>query len=176
MRARPLVLALLAATLATASTCSPDRTTLTDRQAAGGAAADTLRFTGTALDGQPFEGSQLTGKPTILWFWEPSCAKCRAQSPETLMTADLYEGEINVVGIAGTGGAAHLNEFISSTGTRQLRHLTDPDRRIWQRFGATRPGTYALLDATGRVLARDADLDGRLAKEVAPLVGRPGTS
>ncbi|MEU9359500.1 hypothetical protein AB0D35_15530 [Streptomyces sp. NPDC048301] len=32
------------------------------------------------------------------------------------MTADPYEGEFDIVGSAGTGGADHLNEFISSTG------------------------------------------------------------
>ncbi|WP_137992420.1 redoxin domain-containing protein [Streptomyces vilmorinianum] len=183
MRARLLTLTLIAATLLTASACGPGLATSADgpsgRQAAGGArpgaVPDILRFTGTGLDGRPFEGSQLAGKPTVLWFWEPSCAKCRAQSSETAMTTDLYEGELNVVGIAGAGGTAHLNEFVASTGTRHLRHLADPDRRIWQRFGITRPGSYALLDATGEVAVR-GDLDGRLAKEAASRVTWPHTS
>ncbi|MFF5933625.1 TlpA family protein disulfide reductase [Streptomyces sp. NPDC012508] len=176
MRAR--LLALIAAAVLTASACGQDHATPTDgpsaRRAAGGAnpgvVPDVLRFTGTALDGRPFEGSQLAGKPAVLWFWEPSCAKCRAQGPETVMTADLYEGEINVVGIAGAGGAAFMDEFIASTGTRHVRHLTDPDRRIWERFGITGPGAYVLLDSAGEVVVRGADLDGRLAKEVTPLM------
>ncbi|MEU3745615.1 MULTISPECIES: hypothetical protein [Streptomyces] len=66
---------------------------------------------------------------------------------------------MNVVGIAGAGGPAFLDEFLTPAGARHLR-----------RFGITGPGTYVLLDEAGGVAVRGADLDGRLAKEAASLV------
>ncbi|WP_306454825.1 hypothetical protein [Streptomyces sp. WZ.A104] len=50
------------------------------------------------MDGKPFDGSTLAGKPTVLWFWVPWCAKCKAQAADT--AAD-HTGKANVVGVAG---------------------------------------------------------------------------
>ncbi|MFF1507194.1 redoxin family protein [Streptomyces sp. NPDC058326] len=181
-RLRPLALTLIAVTLLTASTCGPDRAALTDSPSAGPAAGgaragtvpDILRFTGTALDGSPYDGAQLAGRPTVLWFWEPSCTKCRAQGSEVMMTADMFEGDLGVIGVAGAGDPASLDEFVTATGARHLRHLTDPGRSIWKRFGIDKPGSYVLFDAAGEVAVRGADLDGRLTKEVTSLMGGPG--
>ncbi|MFE6227776.1 redoxin family protein [Streptomyces sp. NPDC057854] len=139
--------------------------------AAKGAPSEGLKFTASTLDSQPFDGTTLAGKPTVLWFWEPSCSACRAQAPEVTLTADLHDGSASVVGVAGAGGSAFLKEFATSTGTHYLRHLADPDKKVWSRFAVTKPGTYVLLDASGKVVMRGADLDGRLAKEVSRLVG-----
>jgi hypothetical protein len=30
-------------------------------------------FAGTTVEGKPFSGASLAGKPTVLWFWAPWC-------------------------------------------------------------------------------------------------------
>ncbi|NML50720.1 redoxin domain-containing protein [Streptomyces sp. R302] len=132
--------------------------------------SEALAFVSATLDSKPFEGRSLAGQPAVLWFWEPSCVACRTQAPEVAMTADLYEGRVNVLGVAGGGGEALRRDFAELTGTRGLLHLSDPGKEVWGRFGVSTPGVYVLLDRGGDVVVRGAGLEGRLAKEVAALV------
>ncbi|WP_282698378.1 redoxin domain-containing protein [Streptomyces sp. CC208A] len=170
--ARRVPLAALAAVLAVAVAACGRST----QEPAGAHAPPTagtpakLAFAASTLDSKPFEGVTLAGKPAVLWFWEPACGACGAQAPEVAMTADLYEGQVNVLGVAGGGGDALHRAFVDSTGTRHVRHLSDPGKEVWNRFDVSTPGEYVLLDRGGEVVARGAELEGRLAKEVAPLV------
>lgn len=135
-----------------------------------------LAFVSSTLDSKPFEGGALAGKPAVLWFWEPSCDACRVQAPEAAMVADLYKGQVNVLGILGilgvlgVGADALHRAFADSTGTRHMSHLSDPGKEVWDRFDVSVSGEYVLLGRGGEVVARGAELAGRLAKEAAPLV------
>ncbi|WP_318209561.1 MULTISPECIES: redoxin family protein [unclassified Streptomyces] len=171
MRHRHPLLTVLAIVFALVGTACGDAGNPPGTHAAKGAPSGGLEFTASTLDSQPFNGVTLAGKPTVLWFWEPSCSACRAQAPEVALTADLHDGSVSVVGVAGAGGSALHKEFATSTGTHYLRHLADPDKKVWNRFDVTKPGTYVLLDASGEVVMRGDGLNGRLAKEVSKLVG-----
>lgn len=129
-----------------------------------------LAFVSSTLDSKPFEGGALAGKPAVLWFWEPSCDACRVQAPEAAMVADLYKGQVNVLGVLGVGADALHRAFADSTGTRHMSHLSDPGKEVWDRFDVSVSGEYVLLGRGGEVVARDAELAGWLAKEAAPLV------
>ncbi len=68
-----------------------------------------LDFTGTTVDGSPFDGSSLEGKPAVLWFWAPWCPTCRAQSVNVSRLAEKYDGELAVVGVGGLDSAEAIN-------------------------------------------------------------------
>ncbi|MFE5730656.1 TlpA family protein disulfide reductase [Streptomyces sp. NPDC056528] len=171
-RVRRSLLAALAAVLVVAAGACGRAT----QESAGAHAPPTastpakLAFAASTLDSKPFEGGMLAGKLAMLWFWEPACGACAAQAPEVAMTADLYEGQVNVLGVAGGGGDALHRAFVDSAGTRHVRHLSDPGKEVRDRFDISTPGEYVLLDRGGEVAARGAELEGRLAKEVALLV------
>ena len=57
--ARILVAVMAALTLLAPLTVPPAR------------ADDRLDFTGTTVDGAPFNGASLAGRPAMLWFWTP---------------------------------------------------------------------------------------------------------
>lgn len=38
--------------------------------------ASLFAFTATTVDGKPFDGMSMAGKPTVLWFWAPWCPIC----------------------------------------------------------------------------------------------------
>ena len=52
------------------------------------AVPDQLQFTSTTLDGTPFDGADLAGRPAVFWFWAPWCPNCRAEAPQVAAAAD----------------------------------------------------------------------------------------
>lgn len=129
---------------------------------------DLLVFTAATVDGKPFAGVTLLGRPAVLWFWAPSSADCRAQAAETDKAAALWADRVAVVGVAGPGDPAAARDFVAATRTAGFPHLADGTGALWRRFEVDRPGTYVLLDAAGAVafrgmLPRGEGLLGRLA-------------
>lgn len=139
---------------------------------AGGAAdgaPESLRFSGTTVEGKPFEGAKLAGKPTVLWFWAPWCGTCKGQAAQTAKLADEYKGEVNVVGVAGLDKTGPMKEFISSSKVGNFPHVADEPGAIWKKFEVTRQSTYVMLDEEGRTVHNDtpsgpAELESRIAE------------
>jgi thiol-disulfide isomerase/thioredoxin len=128
-----------------------------------------LAFTGETLDGSSFDGTELAGKPAVLWFWAPWCPTCRAQGPGVSGLADKYDGQVNVVGVGGLGDVGDIRDYAEQVDGPV--HLIDPDGAVWRHFGVTAQSTYVVLDADGDVVA-DGYLDDHvLADTVAELVG-----
>lgn len=130
---------------------------------------DQLAFSGTTLEGDSFEGTQLAGKPAVLWFWAPWCPTCRAQAAGVSRLAEQYTGRVNVVGVGGLGDVNDIRDF-----ARQVpgpTHLVDPDGAIWRHFGVTAQSTYVVLDADGAVVADGYLDDPVLADKVGELAG-----
>ncbi|MET9971405.1 redoxin domain-containing protein [Streptomyces sp. NPDC006356] len=193
MRARTLVPAALAATLLTLTGCgtesgsdadddagtSPSKTSApakspstSDAGDAGAAVPETLQFTGTTVDGKPFDAKTLAGRPTVLWFWAPWCPKCRAQAAETAKVAADYQGKANVLGVAGLDTNAAMKDFVSETKTDSFPQLSDEAGDVWKRFEITEQSRYVILDKNGTTVYEGVLPGGEgLADKVAGLTG-----
>ena len=66
-------------------------------QPAATSAGPLLAFTATTLDGEPFDGMSLAGKPTVLWFWAPWCPVCLQQAPGVRAAIEQYGDKVNIV-------------------------------------------------------------------------------
>ncbi|MGW7400909.1 redoxin family protein [Streptomyces cyaneofuscatus] len=155
-----------------ASPAQPPASSDPDRSATPGPVPEVLRFTATTVDGKPFDGSTLTGKPTVLWFWAPWCPKCKAQAAETAKVAADRAGEVNVVGVAGLDKNAAMKDFVADTGTSGFPHLSDEKGDIWKRFEVTEQSRYVIVDKDGRTVYEGVLPSGEgLAEKVAGLTG-----
>ncbi|MBT2401347.1 redoxin domain-containing protein [Streptomyces sp. ISL-100] len=191
MRARPFLPALLAAATLALTGCgsesgtpsggaagtggSPTTSAPATPEAASGTPAAVpaaLRFAGTTIDGKPFDGASLAGKPTVLWFWAPWCPKCKAQGPETAKVAAEFQGKANVVGVAGLDKQAAMKDFVASVNVGAFPHLSDEAGDIWKKFEITQQSTYVVLDKDGKtVFTGNLPAGKGLADKVAALVG-----
>ncbi len=131
-----------------------------------------LTFTGTTLEGQPFDGASLAGKPTVLWFWAPWCPKCKAQGPETAKVAAELQGKANVVGVAGLDKPDAMKRFVADTGVGSFPHLSDEAGDIWKKFEITQQSYYVILDREGKtVFTGNLPAGKGLADKLRPLAG-----
>ncbi|MFJ5727061.1 redoxin domain-containing protein [Streptomyces paradoxus] len=190
MRARVLATLLLTVTALTLAGCGTD----TDEPASGGTpvpsgsgaagtpsrtsdadaatAPDSLRFTGSTVDGRPFDGATLAGKPTVLWFWAPWCPKCRAQAAETAKVAEDFAGKANIVGVAGLDKPTAMKDFVASTKVDGFPNLSDEPGEIWRKFEISEQSTYVLLDKDGKtVFTGNLPAGKGLADKVGELIG-----
>ncbi len=131
--------------------------------------AASFAFTGESVDGEPFTGAQLAGKPSVLWFWAPWCPTCRAQAAGVTGLAERYDGEITVVGVGGLADVRDIRDYAQQV--PGLTHLVDPEGAVWRHFGVTAQSTYVVLDANGGVVAEGYLDDHVLADKVADLAG-----
>src|SRR5687768_12981967 len=69
------------ATAPSTGTSSQDATSTTTATAPTAGVPALLRFTGTTLQGEAFDGAGLAGSPVVFWFWAPWCPKCQADGP-----------------------------------------------------------------------------------------------
>ncbi|WP_351231271.1 redoxin domain-containing protein [Streptomyces sp. NPDC002133] len=179
MRAHHLAVALLV-TLALTGCGSGRDTSVTapgtygpDIGGAGPAAVpDVLRFRTTALDGKPFDGTALAGKPAALWFYGLSCVTCHERAREFATTADQYLGAVNVVGVAEPGNSEHLREFVSSTNAGNFPHLVDAGQEIRKRFKVTGESAYVFLDRRGNTVFHGDNLHGQRLADTFEVVAR----
>ncbi|MFI1988614.1 redoxin domain-containing protein [Actinoplanes sp. NPDC020271] len=160
----PLALAALAACGSPPPAASPAAAA-----AAGPAPVPaSLDFSGTTLDGAPYDAAALAGKPAVLWFWAPWCATCAGQAQSVRDFDEEYAGRIAFLGVAGMGTATAMREFVSDMEVGAVTHLNDPKLKIWTKFTIVEQSTYVLLDAAGTIVTRsyldDLALTGALKK------------
>jgi len=126
-------------------------------------------FTGTTLDGQPFEGTSLRGKPAVVWFWAPWCPTCRAQSVNLSDLAERYDGEVAVVGVGGLDSEDAIREMAKDF--PHMTHLVDDEGQVWQHFRVTAQSTYTVIGADGEIKAEGYLDDAELNSLVEQLAG-----
>lgn len=131
---------------------------------------ETLRFTATSVDGQPFDGASLAGQPTLFWFWAPWCPTCRAQIPQVQDIAKTYADQVQVIGVGSLDGAGAIRGFAEEAAGPT--HLTDADGKVWKHFGVAEQSSFVLLDASGKKVFSSGygGTDG-LAERVAEVAG-----
>jgi thiol-disulfide isomerase/thioredoxin len=132
--------------------------------------AEVLKFTGTTVDGQAFDGATLAGKPTVLWFWAPWCPTCRGQIPNVSALAEKYDGEVNVVGVAGLSDSDDEIKVFADD-TSGVTNLSDSPGEIWKRFGIVEQSVYTVIDADGEIVSEGYLKDDELNDLVADLAG-----
>jgi thiol-disulfide isomerase/thioredoxin len=120
--------------------------------AKGAGAGDTLKFSGTTLDGKAFDGTALAGKPAVLWFWAPWCGTCQGQAPQAAQLADTYKGKVNVIGVAGLDKKASMRTFVTSRKVGGFPHLADEKGAVWKKFRISQQSSFVLLDKAGKVV------------------------
>lgn len=159
------IAALLVAGCGTGSSQPTDATT-------GGTAASSspLDFTATTLDGKPFDGRSLAGKPAVLWFWAPWCPVCLQQAPGVRAAAEQYGDRVTIVGVAGLDKAAAMPEFVRLAKVESIRHLSDEPGVVWKRFGITAQSSFVLIDASGQVTGQGRLEAGEIPGRVAALL------
>jgi thiol-disulfide isomerase/thioredoxin len=160
MRIRVAFLAALVAVLAGCSSgagpsAAPDTPA---KEAASGAPAAavpaTLAFTGKTVDGQPFDGARLAGRPVVLWFWAPWCGTCAGQAASVADAHDRYDGRVSVVGVAGLGELKAMKEFVKDLDIGSVPHVDDQAGAIWRKFAITQQSEYVFIDAGGAIVHR----------------------
>ncbi|MGI9155389.1 MAG: TlpA family protein disulfide reductase [Marmoricola sp.] len=138
-------------------------------QGGGKDKAASLDFAATTATGKSFEGSSLSGKPTVFWFWAPWCPTCRAQIPEVSGLARQHAGAVNFVGVGSLDGADKIAGFADLVPGNDITELTDPEGTVWKHFGVTAQSTYLVLDARGEQVAKGSLSRDKLAKLVEGL-------
>jgi thiol-disulfide isomerase/thioredoxin len=129
-------------------------------------APDTLSFRGTTVDGRPFDGASLAGKPVLLWFWAPWCPTCRSQIRQVQEVARDYAGEVAVIGVGSLADAAAIKAFAADV--PGPTHLVDESGAIYRHFEVVQQSSFVLLDAEGRTVwsvgyGGSDDLSGQVA-------------
>ena len=167
MRVRRLYVLLIAAVFALVGCGAPAAGESPGGRAAPTSAGPLLAFTATTLDGQPFDGMSLSGKPTVLWFWAPWCPICLQQAPGVREAVKRYGDKVNIVGVAGLDHVEAMPEFVRLAKVEAMVHLADEAGHVWRRFQVTAQSTFVLIDTNGTVTFRgrlDADeVAGRVA-------------
>jgi thiol-disulfide isomerase/thioredoxin len=127
------------------------------------APASLLAFTATTLDGAPFDGMTLSGRPVALWFWAPWCPICLQQAPGVREAVAEYGDKVSIVGVAGLDKTEAMPEFVRLAKVETMTHLADEAGVVWKRFEVTSQSTFVLLDADGQVTFK-----GRLDADEVP--------
>jgi thiol-disulfide isomerase/thioredoxin len=132
---------------------------------------ESLRFTGTTLDGKAFDGASMAGHPVVLWFWAPWCAICAGEAATVSDAAAKYKGSVDFLGVAGMGQEKEEHSFVSDMDVAGITHLSDNAGVVWKRFGITQQSLYVLIDRTGKVVTKgyldDLQFNERVAKLAA---------
>lgn len=124
---------------------APEKTSGTGSRAT----PELLDFTATTVHGEAFDGADLAGRPTVLWFWAPWCPTCRGQIPQVEALAADHGGDVNVVGVGSLDSAEAIAEFADDVdGVTQIE---DVDGELWKRFGVAEQSSFVVLDAAGAV-------------------------
>lgn len=130
-----------------------------------------LDFSARTVEGEDFRGSELAGRPTVLWFWAPWCPTCRGQIDAVSAAAGQHSNKVSFVGVGSLDGGDAIGDFAADVPAKEITQLTDPDGDVWRHFGITEQSTYVVLDADGRTLARGYLDDAELLDLVGDLAG-----
>ena len=171
MPRRPILLALLVATLTTLGVLLIVRSNGGGAHAAVGEPAPAI--VGTTLDGTAFDLAGLRGRPVVVNFWGPSCVPCRDEFP--LLAAKLAEhaaGGLSVVGVLTDDPPEPARSFVTEYGA-SWPTVIDADKSLKAAYRvAARPQTY-FVDRTGVIRSiqigelTDADFE-RQYERIAP--------
>jgi cytochrome c biogenesis protein CcmG, thiol:disulfide interchange protein DsbE len=147
MPRRPILLALLVATLTTLVVLLIARSPAPGERAVVDDPAPPI--VGTTLDDERFDLSAVRGRPVVVNFWGPSCVPCRDEFPllATKLSEHADDGLI-VVGVLTDDPPEPARAFVTEHRAGWPTVL-DPDRALKTAYRvAARPQTY-FIDGEG---------------------------
>ncbi len=71
----------------------------------------------------------------------------------------LYEGRVDIIGVASRGELEEMERFIDDTGVGAFTHLADFDGAIWAAFDVATQPAFAFIDNDGTFTIRTGALD-----------------
>ncbi|GAA4685330.1 TlpA family protein disulfide reductase [Nocardioides nanhaiensis] len=116
------------------------------------AVPEVLDFEAVGVDGSPFSGAEVAGRPVVVWFWAPWCAVCRSQVPEVEALVEEHGDDVAFLGVGSLDGEEAIAGFAEEV--PGVRHLSDPDGELYQRFGIAEQSSFVVLDAEGGEVLR----------------------
>ncbi len=136
----------------------------------GAAASEKVpAFTGTTLDGKPYDAAEFLGRvPMLLDFGSIYCSSCITSLPHLIQLQNRYgTDKLRVVGVnVDTYGLSRVRRFFSQF-QKDLNFpiLVDHELSIGRAFNVTTLPTYILVDREGKVAATFVGFDeARLAE------------
>ena len=114
----------------------------------------------------------LGAKATIIDFWASWCPPCRKENPNMVALYKKYHDKgLNIIGVSLDKTADKWKEAIQKDGLpwAQVSNLMFWDEPIAKTYGVEQIPAPFVLDATGKVVARDlygADLEKEIEKLV----------
>lgn len=115
-------------------------------------------FTAPSVDGTPQTLYASLGEYTILDFWASWCGPCRVDSPNMVALYNKYKSKgLNIVGVSvdkdkTSWKKAIENDKLAWMHVSHLKRWEDP---IAENYGVTSIPQLFLLDASGKVIARE---------------------
>lgn len=113
------------------------------------------------------------GKVTIIDFWASWCGPCRKENPSVVaMYNELHGKGLNIVGVSLDEDLASWNQAIAKDKITwvQVSNLKKWEEPIARQYNVEQIPTTFLLDASGRIVAKDLRGDELKAK-VLELLG-----
>lgn len=124
-------------------------------------------FSAPNPEGKTISLKESLGKVTIIDFWASWCNPCRAENPNVVaLYNELHSKGLNIIGVSLDKDAAKWKEAIAKDKLtwNQISNLKFWDEPIALTFGVKSiPATF-LLDASGKIVAKDLRGDALKAK------------
>ncbi len=135
--------------------------------AEGGAWA---RLATVTLDGSQFAMSDLSGKPTILYFWATWCPQCRVQRDVLNALSRQWGDRVQIAALTVDDDVPSVQRYLKAHSS--LSHELRASAELLWLFGVEGLPTLVVIDANGRVQSVSSgltDADG-LRRVVVPLL------
>lgn len=124
-------------------------------------------FSAATPDGKKLSLKESLGKVTIIDFWASWCKPCRMENPNVVaLYNELHSKGLNIIGVSLDKDSAKWKEAIAADKLTwgQVSNLKFWDEPIAVQYGVKSiPATF-ILDATGKIVARDLRGDQLKAK------------
>lgn len=125
-----------------------------------------LTFEAMTVSGDSFEGIDLAGKDSILWFWASWCPSCMAEAPLVAdAISELPEG-VTLYGVPGKSDQGSMEAFVADYGLEDIVHIVDGDGTLWPNFGVPSQPAFTFINDDGNIrtvqgsLGKSGILDG----------------
>ncbi|SCY93057.1 TlpA disulfide reductase family protein [Flavobacterium caeni] len=124
-------------------------------------------FSAKNPDGKPVSLKESLGKVTIIDFWASWCKPCRAENPNVVALYNELHGKgLNIIGVSLDKEAGAWKDAIAKDKLtwNQISNLQYWDEPIAKTYGVESiPATF-ILDASGKIVAKDLRGDALKAK------------